>query len=278
MGKKSLLIGINYIGTDAELMGCISDTQVLKHFLLANAQYSPNDTVVLTDKSVIKPTRVNIENAMKNLVANAKWGDILFLSYSGHGSKIRDTNGDEKDSNDEVLVPLDYKSAGVISDDWIRENVIQKVPENVFLFCLFDCCNSGSCTDLKYAWNYMGEQKIQNKIYKSIEWTNRFSFGVESKLDCKGNVIVFSGCQDPQTSADVTVNGVSGGAFTNAFIEFIKGHLIKYSNGTVIFDNAKIKYREVLKEINARLKLRGYPQRSVLSSSNIENFEKTISF
>ena len=278
MGKKAVLIGITYIGTDSELRGCIADTDALKYFLLTNAQYSPNDTTVLTDKSTIKPTRANIENAMKNLVANAKWGDILFLSYSGHGSSIRDTNGDERDSTDEVLVPLDYKNAGIVSDDWLRENVIQKVPENVFLFCLFDNCHSGSICDLKYAWNYIGEQKIQNKIYKSPEWTNRFSFGVESKFECKGNVIMFSGCRDPQTSADAFINKAYAGAFTHTFIEFIKSNLIKYSNGTIIFNNAKIKYREVLKDINARLELSGYKQRSVLSSSNIENFEKTISF
>jgi hypothetical protein len=278
MVKKACLIGINYIGTENELRGCINDVASIKHFLLTNAQYSSDSLTVLTDQSDVKPTRVNMENAMLNLVKNAKWGDILFLSYSGHGSSIRDTNGDERNGQDEVLIPLDYQSSGIIVDDWIRSEIIQKVPDGVFLFCLFDSCHSGSVADLKYFWQYTGTQSVQTPVYKSSEWTNKFAFGVDSKLDCKGNVIVFSGCKDDQTSADVSDGNIAGGAFTNTFIEFIKGHLIKFSNGTVVFDNAKIKYREVLKEINARLTLKGYSQRSVLSSSNIENFEKTISF
>jgi hypothetical protein len=278
MGKKSLLIGINYENSPHQLSGCINDVQAMKYFLLNNADYSPDSMTILTDHSILKPTRDNIERQMKALIANSTKGDILYLHYSGHGSKIRDNSGDEKDGNDEVIVPLDYLTASIITDDWIHSEILQKVPEGVFLFCTFDCCNSGSIGDLKYAWNYNGECKTNARSYNSIEWSNKFTFEVESKLECKGNIIVFSGCKDDQTSADVFENNTAGGAFTNVFIQFVKSHLVQFSNGKIIFDNAKLKYREVLKEINARLKLGNYSQRSVLSSSNIENFEKTISF
>jgi hypothetical protein len=277
MVKKACIIGINYIGTENELHGCINDAQALKYFLLSSAQHSPNDITVLTDNSDIKPTRTNIENNMKNLVHNAKKGDILFLSYSGHGSSITNTDGTEKNGQDEVLIPVDYKESGIITDEWLRSEIVGKVPDGVFLFCLFDSCHSGSILDLQYFFEYAGNQTKNNNTYQSSEWTNKFNFGVDSNLKCNGNVIVFSGCKDDQTSADVTNGTVSGGAFTNVFMDFIREHLLKFPNGTTVFDNAKIKYREVLKEINAKLQLSGFSQRSVLSSSNIENFEKTIS-
>jgi hypothetical protein len=40
--------------------------------------------------------------------------DLLFFSYSGHGSQVVDKNGDETDSRDEVILPLDFN---VITDD-----------------------------------------------------------------------------------------------------------------------------------------------------------------
>lgn len=278
MVKKSLLIGINYTGTPDALSGCVNDSNNIKDFLLTSAGFSSDQIVLLTDDTQLKPTKENMEKAMISLVKNATRGDILFLQVSCHGSSIIDRNGDERDGRDEVFVPLDFKTRGVITDDWLFANVISKIPEGVFLFCLFDLCHSGSISDLPFAWNYTGVCEGKPNVYNSSEWPNRFSFVVESKHQCKGNVIVFSGCQDTQTSADVSSGGKSFGAFTSTFIEFLNSNLIKYSNGATVFNNAKIKYRDVLKEINARLIMKGYSQRSVLSSSLSDNLEKTISF
>lgn len=41
------------------------------------------------------PTKDNIMNAYKTLVAEAAPGDACFCHYSGHGGKIRDDDGDE---------------------------------------------------------------------------------------------------------------------------------------------------------------------------------------
>ena len=44
-------------------------------------------------------------------------GDYLFFHYSGHGGQQADKDGDEADGKDETLVPLDYQTAGQITDD-----------------------------------------------------------------------------------------------------------------------------------------------------------------
>ncbi len=36
---------------------------------------------------------------------------------SGHGGQIKDKDGDEVDGYDEVIFPVDYKTAGCIVDD-----------------------------------------------------------------------------------------------------------------------------------------------------------------
>ena len=147
MTKKALLIGINYTGTSGQLNGCINDVNNIKDIL--SSKYKFDCITVLTDDS-LSPSRHNIEVAIKNLVENTKEGDTLVFHYSGHGSSVRDTTGDETDGRDEVLVPLDYKSSGVIKDDWLFENLCKKIPRGATLWCFTDCCHSGTIMDLKY--------------------------------------------------------------------------------------------------------------------------------
>jgi hypothetical protein len=275
MTKKALLIGINYRGSSAELKGCIQDVQHIKFFLLNHCGYAPQNITVITDDSPINPTRKNMEFHMSQFTKNTVSGDTLFLHYSGHGSSIRDRTGDEADSKDEVLVPLDYSTAGVITDDWININLIQKVPKNVTLYGIIDCCNSGSMFDLKFNWRSDCKFKGQGlpKSYTSSDWSNEFSFWTEKTFDTPGNIIMFSGCQDDQTSADAFLDGKNQGAFSYCFIEFLKENLITNTQGQVVFRSG-VKLRNVLKEINSRLDINKFTQNSQLSCGQITDFDR----
>ncbi len=45
-------------------------------------------------------------------------GDTIFFAYAGHGTSVPGANlADEADGMNEALVPMDYATAGVISDD-----------------------------------------------------------------------------------------------------------------------------------------------------------------
>ena len=61
---------------------------------------------------------------MKWLVYNAQPGDSLVFQYAGHGDQIPDEDKDEDDGLDEVILPMDHKTAGVIVDD-VRPSVTQ---------------------------------------------------------------------------------------------------------------------------------------------------------
>ena len=118
-----------------------------------------NIRVLMDDGEHEMPTRENIEEAYKTIVAEAEPGDSLFLHYSGHGCKIRDDNGDEADGFDEALVPVDYQTAGLIRDDDLFKIIIQPLPAEVTLTSLMDCCHSGSILDLPYMYKADGSQK-----------------------------------------------------------------------------------------------------------------------
>lgn len=56
-----------------------------------------NITVLMDKDGYIQPTMDNILNAYRTLVQKAQAGDAVFCHYSGHGGKLRDDDGEEKD-------------------------------------------------------------------------------------------------------------------------------------------------------------------------------------
>lgn len=281
MVKKAILIGINYKNSSNALNGCINDVNNIRNILINNCGYNPTNIRLLTEESQTTPTRDNMEKAIAWLVSNNVAGDTLFFYYSGHGSSIKDNNGDDTDGKDEVLVPLDYTTKGVITDDWLFNNMAAQVPANVTLWAFTDCCHSGTMVDLKYNYQSLCVLKtgtIQRGMrYNPADWNDKFSFNMERSRDLPGNVYLFSGCQDPQTSADAFINRVHQGAFTYCFIEFLKTNMTRMPDGTFRFNNGTVKLRNLLKEVNCRLDINGFNgQDSQLSMTKQSDLERTF--
>lgn len=129
---RALFIGINYFGTKSELRGCLNDVKNVSNWLHAAYPMFSQQTLVLTDDQTNNPaylpTRANILNALNWLVADARPGDCFFLHYSGHGGQARDTSGDEKDGMDSTICPMDYSTAGQITDDELHSILFGRMP------------------------------------------------------------------------------------------------------------------------------------------------------
>ena len=279
MVKKALLIGINYKDSEYELNGCINDVTDIKKILIENCSYTEDKIKLLSEGAAV---RKNIEDEIKLLTSDLLKGDTLVFYYSGHGSNIKDKSKDESDGNDEVIVPFDFEKSGFITDDWLYLNLISKIPENVTLWCFTDCCNSGTLMDLKYNFKsdceYKGKGSFNNIQYKNDEWGSKFSFNIEDSKNIKGNVYLFSGCQDPETSEDANINGKSQGAFTHCLIDILKNNMQKMSNNILRFKNGELKLINILKELNCRLDISGYSQNSQLSLGKQIDLERTLDF
>jgi len=152
--KKALLIGINYLKHQrGQLRGCINDVHNIEGFLKT---YGFQNMRILTDDQqdpTKQPTKVNILRDIKWLVEGAKAGDSLFFHYSGHGSQVKDLNGDEEDGMDETILPVDYNTAGQIIDDTLHDMMIKPLPTGCKLTSIMDCCHSGTGLDLPYVHN-----------------------------------------------------------------------------------------------------------------------------
>uniref|UniRef100_A0A6C0E8Z1 Peptidase C14 caspase domain-containing protein n=1 Tax=viral metagenome TaxID=1070528 RepID=A0A6C0E8Z1_9ZZZZ len=242
MSKFALLIGINYKGTSNELNGCINDVTNMRDVLIKNFGYLAENIVVMTEDQPnnLKPTALNIMNQFGSLIIKAhhKQAKEIWFHYSGHGSYIDDTNGDELDGKDEVIVPLDYEKSGMISDDLLH-NYMEYLPVETRFFCLFDCCHSGTILDLKH--RYLGGNKHHTENNKS---------------KIKGKVVMISGCKDDQTSADALIGTKWSGAMTAAFLKSME--LCEY----------KTTYYHLLDLMRDYLRENKYDQIPQLSSSN----------
>ncbi|XP_071690324.1 metacaspase-4-like isoform X10 [Rutidosis leptorrhynchoides] len=146
MGKKAVLIGCNYTGTKAELKGCSNDVKKMQRCLIDRYGFSEGDIKILidTDDSYTQPTGRNIRNALALLIKSAETGDVLFVHYSGHGTRLPAETGEEDDTGyDECIVPCDMN---LITDDDIRE-LVDKVPKGCRITFVSDSCHSGGLID-----------------------------------------------------------------------------------------------------------------------------------
>ena len=216
------------------------------------------------------------------MVNNANEGDELFFLYSGHGTQIVDTSGDEQvgsgggggiggalvggGGRDSVLVPIDFTVNGFILDDDIR-TILSQLKKGVRITIIMDCCNSGTCCDLKYNYRDLSYNKPNADLrnYKSNEWkTQQKKILNNNYSDLNGDIFMISGCGDLQTSADTSFNGIPSGALTGILLLILS----EYKN--------VLSWSTLLKDLNSRLKLLGYTQRPMLSAGKEINLKLSI--
>lgn len=252
VGKtKALLIGINYRGTRGELYGCINDVEKIGKLL---SSHGCDEMMILTEDDLLQPTRENIRAGLEWLVRDSENYDKVILHYSGHGSWMKDVTGDEDDNRDECLVPLDYRTRGMISDDEIHDNILSnlKCP----MFAIVDACHSGSILDLEHKY-FMDTHLKSGFKYNMKNWSNNYNLisGGKTILRDKPKIVMISGCKDEQTSADAWLDGKSQGALTYTFYEVLR------------YNRSNISIQELMKQIHANLILKGFAQRPVISSN-----------
>jgi hypothetical protein len=238
-------IGINYTGQSGELMGCVNDSYNLVNSVYMNIGDRIGKVVQMTDNlpkaAADYPTRANIEKALTNAVQDGKFKKIIF-HYSGHGGQVSDTSGDELDKLDETLVPVDYALAGMIPDDWLYDNVINKLPLGVQFLGLIDACHSGTAIDLRH-------------LVTGVDGDNLTYELAHENASGTADAMMISGCKDSELSADVwDAKYGPCGAMTSAFLDEIG-----QERTTPVVD--------IVDRMRVSLQAKGYPQTPQLSVS-----------
>lgn len=83
-----------------QLKGCINDVWKMHRCRVKRYGFSEEDINALidTDESYTQPTGRNVRIALSDLVRSASSGDILFVHYSGHGTRLPAETGEDDDS------------------------------------------------------------------------------------------------------------------------------------------------------------------------------------
>ena len=255
--KKALLIGVNYTSLpNIALSGCINDTINMRNMLVDAYGFELSNIIHLRDDTTDKtkqPTRENIINNLKSLALQSSNIEELWIHYSGHGSQVRDGNNDEADKLDEILIPIDYQTKGIITDDELL-TILKTIKCRTIL--LFDSCHSGTVCDLPWLFEY----KTTNSYLRTQPNKTVLS---------NPNIFMFSGCKDTQSSFDTYSVELkqSVGAFTYTFIECLR----KSNHNREIM----LLYRDICIILSQSMN-KQYPLLSCSSDTPKYNFSRTV--
>jgi hypothetical protein len=239
---QSVHLGLNavdpkhYEGWSGDLVACEFDAKDMGTIARAAGMKS---TVLLTKKA----TRANLFAAVRSASKTLAAGDLLFITYSGHGGQIPDVSGEETDKLDETWCLYDGE---LIDDEVFLE--LSRFAAGVRILVLSDSCHSGTVVRARVPEGmpagrskmmppavamrtYRAHQAFYDKIQHDVarEAGKASTPNPDSALariavsrrltaianDCKASAILVSGCQDNQTSMD----GDHNGAFTEQLLQ-----------------------------------------------------------
>lgn len=220
----SLHLGLNavdpahYQGWDGALGGCEPDARDMK--AIADDQGFASTLILTADA-----TSGRLLSELRAAAAALTAGDILMLTYSGHGGQVPNTNGDdESDQLDETWCLYDRE----LVDDELFSAFARFTP-GVRILVFSDSCHSGTATraaefDRTTRAAPGSDSVIKPRVLPAqfADLTYKANQGLYDSLqanlppferaDVRATVLLISGCQDNQLSGDTGTNGV----FTNA--------------------------------------------------------------
>jgi hypothetical protein len=234
-GKFAVLIGINKYdpSLNSNLNGCVNDVEGMYDILVNTYGFLPDNIRVLTD---YRATQEMMLERISWLLDHDVYGDELVLHYSGHGSQIRDRDGDElNDYLDEILCPTDLDWDDPLTDDDIKW-IFNMKEDGVFLTFICDSCHSGSITKtiqnnpegIEFApleYPRFISPPLDIKIREGSNSIASHKFGglnINEKELFEQQHVLLSGCRDNQTSADAYIDGKWQGAMTSSLISAIR--------------------------------------------------------
>lgn len=263
--KKSygLFVGINYPGTSSELAGCVNDANTWGSLF---GPLCDGAVAVLHDADA---TRKNILGELAKAAGLLRSGDVLYFTYSGHGSWLPDASGDEPDGRDECICPVDYTRGMILDDD--LDAAFSSRRRGSLIIYVSDSCFSGT------VFRMVGDPLADDgrpcrrpRFLPPSEWMPKSKrkaaeeFAVRAAMQprarsnaAKAGLIVLSGCKDTEYSYDAYIDGKSCGAFTYNLV-CAWGEVVGTAGHT---------YRDVWAALLKRLPSYEYPQTPRLNAT-----------
>lgn len=253
--KFALLIGINKypkLESNYQLKGCVNDVEAMAHILQNNFGFPTSNITLLRDEQA---TYNGIKAALKMLVEHVSKNSIVVVHYSGHGSRVRDREGDEPDGWDETIVPYDSgrepDENHDITDDEIYEWLLDLSKKTPYVTLIFDCCFSGTITrdtfGPKARWVEPDGRPIHKLppspvAAKDLSKVSR-DLGPSGWLPLSQRYLLIAGCRDEESSFEHWVKEGDRTIVHGALTYFLIQELVRAEPGTThrdVFERSSI--------------------------------------
>ena len=149
--KRALVIGIgqqedkNWNKINGDL-----DVPIIVEMLKSSGYGNKNITTLVNRQA----TKQRIVLAFQELIRQSKGGDYIYIHFSGHGQRVSDIDGDEKDGWDESWIPYDAyrnycefdRGEKHLIDDEVYKYLMaikNKIGEEGKILVTVDACHSG---------------------------------------------------------------------------------------------------------------------------------------
>lgn len=163
-------------------------------------------------------TKENIVGAIRDIQQRAGNGDVVWIHFSGHGQQITDDNGDEIDSYDEALIPIDaqknfqpgiYAGENHLRDDFFGQQLLplrNRLGKKGSVLITIDACHSGTATRSSGTATYRGT----GEAFDTGENTQPLGTGdkgggmhMDLSTDNSAPMIVISGARHDQLNSEI---------------------------------------------------------------------------
>ena len=271
MASYALLIGINEYQYPEipRLHGCVNDIELAAQMLQDRFGFDPDDIRPLQNS---KATRDAILAQFDALTKNVRAGDKVVIYYSGHGSRVKDREGDEPDGFDDTIVPHDSGRENHpnrdITDDEIYVFLRRLTDKTQHCTLIFDSCHSGGISrdtfgaaarsvepDLRTPAQHQAagsaERPLPPDLIAEIKTARSAARSVENSgwLPLYEKYVLIAGCRSDQRSYEYPVDTSSGmerQAFTRRPVH---GALSYFLWKTVSETAGRLSYRRLFEKL-----------------------------
>jgi len=164
-----------------------------------------------------------VTRALTKAADELRAGDMLFLTYSGHGGQVDNVNPEIDDEDDQLDETWCLYDRELIDDELFA--LFARFQAGVRVLVLSDSCHSGTVTRAAPQPVVDADAAPKNlppNVALATEAAHRDMYAavqravpVEGLTTMAATVVLISGCQDHQTSRD----GRKNGAFTGALLQ-----------------------------------------------------------
>ncbi len=203
----------------------------------------------------------------KNLLEDAKPGDVRIFYYSGHGNHVRNLASHEQGGEDQTIVPADnWRDTPDIRDKEISRILWQAARKGVKVTFIADSCHSGSLT--RGAWNAAGKARSSSgrrggeggNAPKELVVNDPADIDPATKEPIdpeKAGVLTLAAAQSSEEAREIDTEEGAHGAFTWAL-----AHALRYQGEPM---------NRVFQRVSAEMHANGAQQQPVMGGTGRNN-------